>query len=79
MGGSEHLVLKSEAGEDGRLTMLVCRRVSEMGPTMRRVRGRTSSSVLILMIFTRSSNAVIAPLKPVDTPKEIYSHDIDHD
>lgn len=63
MGGND---VAKDAGRGTGLKTLVYRKGSDVGLTVERVNGSSLSKALIA--FTKLSNAVIAPLKPVETP-----------
>ena len=67
MGGID---VAKDAGRRTGLKTLVYRKSSDVGLTVERVNGNSSSKALIA--FTKLSNAVRAPLKPVETPETRY-------
>jgi hypothetical protein len=64
-----------DVGRGTGLKTLVYRKSSDVGLTVERVNGSSSSKALIA--FTKLSNAVRVPLKPVETPEARYLLEID--
>jgi hypothetical protein len=65
----------NDVGRGTGLKTLVYRKFSYVGLTVERVNG--SSSFRTLIAFTKLSNAVRAPLKPLGTPEARYLLEID--